>query len=621
MKTIMRLSSESVLFFVSLVAIYTLAWIMQKNTILSWDVSWLIHVSRKLLAGGTYANDFFEINPPLILYLYIPIVKLMQFFSMSSTQATITYVFSLATLSLLLCYSLTQKIFNTDNKLVENSFICAIAIAFLILPIFDLGQRENLLMIFVMPYLLLVCCRLQQQKMNTYYAAFIGLFASLGFALKPHFLIIFILVELYYSMETRKLFSWIRIENCMLFVFSFCYIGLIFAFHHDYLSIIVPHSIHTHYAAVTFPWRNMLSYSPLLFCLLPLLFYGFYYHTHIYKNLCTIIMLATIGGIVSFLSQGSAWHSHILPPFCFSILLLTLLLNTNIDALLAKKSDYLTLGLLSAFAYLLIYFYINYIWTIQLFNPILFYSYFAFLALPILYSSQKTKHFLKALLCTSLIITCGFVFAYVNQFTDWNAHRFSLTVLIFILTFSLFTPSNHITKLRYIILYIFTILMFAFPTYQTFSLYYYSAEIKKNFGNLIAFLQVNAQQKSVYFFSTTVNLEYPFIDYADAKPSSRTADLKWIAAFDTQPEKLSHEQTQNKLFLTQMVIQDINHNKPTYIFVDRSKYKPYLKTIDFDFLKFFTSNTQFNTTWNAYHYVTTIEQKPYYTLQVYKRNN
>lgn len=36
--------------------IYLLAWHMQAHILLNWDVSWLMHASKRLLAGGSYKH-------------------------------------------------------------------------------------------------------------------------------------------------------------------------------------------------------------------------------------------------------------------------------------------------------------------------------------------------------------------------------------------------------------------------------------------------------------------------------------------------------------------------------------------------------------------------------------
>ncbi len=41
--------------------------------LLNNDVYWLIEVGERWLHGGQYIKDYFETNPPLAFYIYLPI--------------------------------------------------------------------------------------------------------------------------------------------------------------------------------------------------------------------------------------------------------------------------------------------------------------------------------------------------------------------------------------------------------------------------------------------------------------------------------------------------------------------------------------------------------------------
>ena len=80
--------------------LYGIAALTQTFFLLNHDVSWCIHAASRLLAGGTYMKDFFDINPPLALYLYTPPVILGAFFHIGIMYALPIYIFIVATISL-----------------------------------------------------------------------------------------------------------------------------------------------------------------------------------------------------------------------------------------------------------------------------------------------------------------------------------------------------------------------------------------------------------------------------------------------------------------------------------------------------------------------------------------
>jgi hypothetical protein len=66
--------TQTGLFFLAIACVFIIGGFVQNDAIFSWDVSWLLEVTKRWLNGGTYGKDFFENNPPLILYLYAPAV-------------------------------------------------------------------------------------------------------------------------------------------------------------------------------------------------------------------------------------------------------------------------------------------------------------------------------------------------------------------------------------------------------------------------------------------------------------------------------------------------------------------------------------------------------------------
>ena len=60
---------------------------------------------------------------------------------------------------------------------------------------FVFGEREHILVILFLPYFLLSCCRLVEVNPSRSMSLLIGAGASLGVALKPHFLLPWLMLE------------------------------------------------------------------------------------------------------------------------------------------------------------------------------------------------------------------------------------------------------------------------------------------------------------------------------------------------------------------------------------------------------------------------------------------
>lgn len=88
----MKLFFQSKLLIVLLLIFSVL---IQSHIILNEDVLWLVTATQRLLAGGSYVNNFFETNPPLILYLYTPAVLLVKYIHVTIGVAIYSLTFLL----------------------------------------------------------------------------------------------------------------------------------------------------------------------------------------------------------------------------------------------------------------------------------------------------------------------------------------------------------------------------------------------------------------------------------------------------------------------------------------------------------------------------------------------
>lgn len=305
--------------------VYLLAWIIQSNLFLNWDISQLIHVANQMMSGGSYVKDFFTPNPPIILHLYIVPVFFSKLLGLNATIAFRIYIFILSTISLFICYLVLNQIISKKDSFLLDALVLSLAVTFLIVPLYQFGQRDCLLYIFSAPYLFLVALRLQGKEINAYYAFFIGLLAGLGFAIKPCFLIIPLLIELYYIYFTKRWFAWLRSETIAIFLVLATYAVIMFLFYKEYVFDLVPYLIKNYYNSVGFPWSEMILNDPVLFCLIPVAFYFIHYKDNHYKILSTVLLISLFGFLMSYFIQRTLFSYHIMPAFSTGIIMLVLL--------------------------------------------------------------------------------------------------------------------------------------------------------------------------------------------------------------------------------------------------------------------------------------------------------
>ncbi len=308
--------------------LYIFAWRIQDQFLLKGDVSWQMHLARLVLSGGNYVKDFFEINPPLSIYLYMPAVFLQQKFSISGILALRIYIFIFATLSLILCHSLFKKISPSKDKNIRLLFIVTLFFVYLILPFEEFGQRECLLLYLTMPYFLLISIRLKPMKINLLPAVNIGILAGLGFAIKPFFIFAFCLVEIYFLSKQitlrKRLISWIRPETVCIFLIFIFYLIFIYFFHPNYIKVVVPLAANFYYQSFSLPLTYVFFNPLVIYISLTPVFYFFLSANELYKQLFIVLLMALAGFLAAYLVQQLPWYYHVLPAFSIAVIVYVL---------------------------------------------------------------------------------------------------------------------------------------------------------------------------------------------------------------------------------------------------------------------------------------------------------
>src|ERR1700733_1000339 len=174
---------------------------VQLHSMLHHDPAWLIHGTEVFLSGGKLYRDVFELNPPLIFYLTVPPVWLANRLHVFDVSVFIIHVFFLISISLSSIWALLRRDASL-SPLVRNGFVLASAVTLAIYPAGNFGQREHLMLVLSLPYLFLIASRSRRIDCSRSLATIIGTLAALGFALKPHFLIVPATVELYHCILT-----------------------------------------------------------------------------------------------------------------------------------------------------------------------------------------------------------------------------------------------------------------------------------------------------------------------------------------------------------------------------------------------------------------------------------
>ena len=623
MEASMRTLSGQLTFILALACIYWLGWTIQAHILLNQDVSWLMHVTKRLLAGGTYANDFFELNPPLILYLYIPPVLLAKFSSISIIMALRVYVFLLGTLSLSLCYALAKKLFSPQDKWLAGLFLTTIALTFFVTPIEQFGQREHLLLLLTLPYFLSMACLLNGNPMTRWQAVITGFMAGCGFAIKPYFLMPFFLLELYYLLRTRQALAWCRTEILMIVAVILIYLLVITVIHHDYLATVLPFITRFYYGYFGQSLGKIVTNPAMFPCYLASLFYLLQRRKTACHALRTVLFIALTGFLLSDLMQDTVWYYHLLPAFAFAILLSVLEFAILASQPALSRRDYRVASLMIIMVCGLLAYFRTPLHVTLVFDPFNFFCYFLLIFALLLWLAYPPKNSPVIVLLLGIIIGISYLFTNLLLQSSWYSYRFLPTVIMLMLLFFLCAPTLKMRKSHTTICAALGVMLFAYASYYINYLYDDSLIKISKMTPIITFLQTYAKNKPVTFFTTKSFYNYPAIDYAGAISTSRFGYLGWVPAIITRSEAPTanndHYLKQDKALLMSQLVDDLNRSKPDYVFVEAVHARAHGPDDTVDFIGYFSADKNFLAAWQPYQYFMTVEDPSMYQFVVYKR--
>lgn len=297
------------------------AWKIQKSLYLNNDVSTLLLFTSRLLAGGNYLTDFFTPNPPLIFFIYTPVVVLNSLLGISKTVLFTHYVFSIALLSVCACYVISKRISKCKKNFPVYFFNTVLTAIFLIFPLYHFGQRDHFLVILTMPYLVTIMARLSGVNLSRIVVIFSGIFAGFGFALKPQFLIVFALVEICYCIHKKNILAWLRIETVSILSLISIYIFICLIFFQNYFYDVLPYLWEFYYANSLVAWHQIFFHPLVIFFLFPIILYFSGSVNNEFRYVSSVLFTALIGFVLSFICQKDAYYYHAIPAFSLAVLL------------------------------------------------------------------------------------------------------------------------------------------------------------------------------------------------------------------------------------------------------------------------------------------------------------
>ncbi|HZF36414.1 MAG TPA: hypothetical protein VE914_21655 [Candidatus Angelobacter sp.] len=275
------------------------------------DVSWYLVATERFVNGARLYQDVIEVNPPLAFYLMAPPVLAADVIGVSSRMAFVCYVFILLALSLWLVDRLLRQMSGVADS-ARGAFLLAMfgAVVILALPVF--GQREHLMLILSIPYILLLGHRLAGRSCSLLLAVGVGAAAAVGIGLKPYFVIVPALLELYVMALRRSPFAVLRAETMTLLAGLTAYIALAAVLNPEYFTFMLPYALLV-YDAYSSSLIDVLTQPAVFILLLPACAYVLARSAGAADRQSDALAIASAGFFVGYVLQSKGWDYQLLP--------------------------------------------------------------------------------------------------------------------------------------------------------------------------------------------------------------------------------------------------------------------------------------------------------------------
>lgn len=206
---------------------------------LNHDAAWWAYVAHAMLGGEQLYRTLIEINPPLPAYVaMLPVVV------DSATGLGVEIVFEgsvvlIGLTAVTVAWSLVRRRHDVGLGF-PHVLVVGLLIAFFGAAGVDFGQREHLMVILTTPYVLLLWNRLGGLRPRRALSFVVGGMAALGFCLKPHFALLWLVLEAFYALRKPPAAPHVlrRLEAVAVMMLGLVYVAFVAIHYPQYFALL-----------------------------------------------------------------------------------------------------------------------------------------------------------------------------------------------------------------------------------------------------------------------------------------------------------------------------------------------------------------------------------------------
>lgn len=267
------------------------------------DVGCQLWLADRLRHGARLYVDIAELNPPLWFWLAIP-VDAAAAWAGAAPERALTVAIGLTVWLALAAVGALLPADDPRRRLI----LCYGAFVLIVMPVQDMGQREQLALIAAWPWIALAAARADRRPVTLGLALTIGLATALGFMLKHYFLIVPALLEGWLAIRLRRSWQPVRAETVGLAVAGVSYAAAIGWLTPTYLTETLPEARLAYGLMAAAGWGMIGSAQPVWLVLVMAI--AVKWRSDRRQALPSAALIAAAGFAAGWFIQHKGWSYH-----------------------------------------------------------------------------------------------------------------------------------------------------------------------------------------------------------------------------------------------------------------------------------------------------------------------
>lgn len=329
---------------------------LAEYALLNHDMAGILLYAEQAMKGKQLYTELFTVQVPFIIAMMMIPISIHQLTGIGVPWAFHLFVFVLLQLCVLLSWRFACRGDPAASAGKRYAILSVFYFMLFLLP-FNVrqyhsmfGQREVLFMGLVLPYVMLCLLRLQGRDgaTGTGERLVAGLLAAAGFCIKPHFVLILAVSELFLMLHLRSFSAWKRTETLVAATVVIAIYALTLALAPEYFQAL-PREI-KNYRGHQAEIYSLLYYSLLAAAVPFAVVFAARRRSH--GGILLYLFFLFVASCIIFMVQCSGYTYQFIPALAFTLLLLVLDLlerGKGAAALLGIPLFMLYMSLLTAF--------------------------------------------------------------------------------------------------------------------------------------------------------------------------------------------------------------------------------------------------------------------------------